>query len=1125
MRRVFLFTLLTFLTICASAQLNKYGVPTIVNYDTKTTQAYDYNWSIVEDKTHVLYFASETKGVARYDGSRWSLMPIRNEALVRCLCVADDGVIYAGGAEEFGYLQPEGNGTMKYISVSKRLEKRAGTNAGKKDSDQKAGAQNTIIGQIYSIISKDGLVYFQGQESLFIYDATKDSLKYINLRAFGIVQAVRLVNIKGRLILADNVTGLFELKDEKPVRLPGGEFFKMKMCVVIMPDKGNNLFIGTLEHGAFQLNPETGKVSTTVLEPSLNESLKSLQIYSSIDLNSGERLLGTIKGGIFILDENYKLIGRWNNNTTDMPDNSMLCFFQGREPSSELWFATNGNISKAYIGLPYTELSTRSGMEGGLNYVAFFNGNVYVTSDYGLFGSYINEEGERAFRSVPKINREAFPLFIGKHGDEKFLLTGTKLGLYQTFSNGRIDRVDDMIKYASESRRSIFAIRTILQSEKYPEVFYLGLESGGVVVVDYNGKDWKIERQIKSSIKGNVTTLLEDKEGNLFIFTGNPTGIYLSEGKDTIPVEFSTRDGLPSTTINSISKINGNIYTSTGKGIYLYKSTDHKWYPDNDLLKGYTKDLYCRDLNQDHDGDIWFTSQEERIREILFLKDSAGLTAFKGPLSLLPDIDKGDFKFFEDRYWITKSKSLFVIDKKKISMPKPEVRAIITKIVIGGDSVIMNNSFYQALPDGKNVVAEDNRSKPVPQIRFNYNSASFSWSLPYYVDEGSTVFSYKLDGFDKSWSKWEKLYYKDFTYLPFGKYTFRVKARTETGIESREAVFEFNILKPWYVTAGMIIVYVLVFVGLIIVIIKAYTRKLKNENIRLEGIVAERTAVVVKQKEELESSIHYARRIQMALLPSESILSENFKNYFILFKPRDIVSGDFYWMTKKDNRLYVVAADCTGHGVPGAFMSLLGMSFLDEIIDKDVAPRADRVLAELRQHVTESLKQSGGDDEAKDGMDMALLVIDFNVSKIEFSGAYNPCFRVRKLTGEEIRKDQDDNNEMPDGSMSNGKYLLETIYASKMPIGISSRMNENFVFYDWNLEKGVSYYMFSDGYIDQFGGDHGRKFMKKNFKKLILDIQDYPLSRQKELLDKNLKDWMGASPQIDDILVIGLRTE
>jgi serine phosphatase RsbU (regulator of sigma subunit) len=129
------------------------------------------------------------------------------------------------------------------------------------------------------------------------------------------------------------------------------------------------------------------------------------------------------------------------------------------------------------------------------------------------------------------------------------------------------------------------------------------------------------------------------------------------------------------------------------------------------------------------------------------------------------------------------------------------------------------------------------------------------------------------------------------------------------------------------------------------------------------------------------------------------------------------------------------------------------------------------------------------------------------------------------MTEEEKKMHREENMEMPDGSMTDGTYLLETIYASKMPIGISSRMNENFVLHDWALEKGVSYYLFSDGYIDQFGGANGRKFMKKNFKRLLLEIQDYSMKKQKETLEQNLNDWMGESPQIDDILVMGIRTE
>ena len=230
-------------------------------------------------------------------------------------------------------------------------------------------------------------------------------------------------------------------------------------------------------------------------------------------------------------------------------------------------------------------------------------------------------------------------------------------------------------------------------------------------------------------------------------------------------------------------------------------------------------------------------------------------------------------------------------------------------------------------------------------------------------------------------------------------------------------------------------------------------------------------------------------------------------------------------MSKKGNRLYVVAADCTGHGVPGAFMSLLGMSFLEEIVGRNVNPPANLILNQMRQHVIESLKQVGKENEAKDGMDMGILVFDFENKKVEFSGAYNPCYRVRRMTKEERVQYERDPESLPQGAMANGRYYMDVIDANKMPIGISLRMEDDFELYTEALVPGVAYYMSSDGYIDQFGGDSGKKFMKKNFKKLLLDIQDYPMSEQREQLEQRLIAWMGPIAQIDDIIIVGVKTD
>jgi serine phosphatase RsbU (regulator of sigma subunit) len=261
------------------------------------------------------------------------------------------------------------------------------------------------------------------------------------------------------------------------------------------------------------------------------------------------------------------------------------------------------------------------------------------------------------------------------------------------------------------------------------------------------------------------------------------------------------------------------------------------------------------------------------------------------------------------------------------------------------------------------------------------------------------------------------------------------------------------------------------------------------------------------QNKQITDSIVYAKRIQEAVLPPDYFINQFLKVYFILFKPRDIVSGDFYWTYMKDSVVFLAAVDCTGHGVPGAFMSMLGYSFLNEIINqKEVETvTASEVLNELREKIKKSLRQTGKENEAKDGMDMAFCVIDFKNSKMQFAGAQNPLIIVR-------------DNE------------IIQIKADRMPIGIYLRERESFTNNEIQMQKGDTYYLFSDGYEDQFGGPQEKKFMIKNFKELLLNISLQPMSEQKQILDETLEHWMrhprkndAHFDQVDDILVIGLR--
>jgi tetratricopeptide (TPR) repeat protein len=262
--------------------------------------------------------------------------------------------------------------------------------------------------------------------------------------------------------------------------------------------------------------------------------------------------------------------------------------------------------------------------------------------------------------------------------------------------------------------------------------------------------------------------------------------------------------------------------------------------------------------------------------------------------------------------------------------------------------------------------------------------------------------------------------------------------------------------------------------------------------------LADKNSLITEQKKEITDSIHYASRIQKAIMPDLELISHLLSDYFIYFKPRDIVSGDFYWTAEKNGKIIVAAADCTGHGVPGAFMSMLGLNMLNTIISESENLKVDEILNKLRSSIIQSLRQTGREGENKDGMDLSLYILDPNELKLEFAGANNALFIVR-----------------------NGE-LLET-KADRMPIGIHVNSHKPFTAHTIQLQKNDMIYTFSDGYQDQFGGPENKKFMSAKFKKLLAGICNEPVQKQSEILHQTITDWMKDTYQIDDMLVIGVR--
>jgi tetratricopeptide (TPR) repeat protein len=297
------------------------------------------------------------------------------------------------------------------------------------------------------------------------------------------------------------------------------------------------------------------------------------------------------------------------------------------------------------------------------------------------------------------------------------------------------------------------------------------------------------------------------------------------------------------------------------------------------------------------------------------------------------------------------------------------------------------------------------------------------------------------------------------------------------------------------VIAGLLLV--LVFTGFILKSLK--TVKKQHRLIELKNKETEEQKAIIEEKSiEITDSIHYAKRIQQVLMASTTLLKNNLPEYFILYKPKAIVSGDFYWADSADGKFIMITADCTGHGVPGAFMSLLNISFLNQAVNEKKIQSPELILDHVREQIINSLNPLGSDVESKDGMDATICMFDFKGMWLRFSCANNPLWLIR-------------NNE------------LKVFAADKMPVGMYHGEQKGFSKQTLGLRKGDIIYMFTDGYADQFGGPQGKKFKYKQLKEKLLAIKDLSMEEQKTMLDRTFEEWKGNTEQVDDVCIIGIR--
>lgn len=291
---------------------------------------------------------------------------------------------------------------------------------------------------------------------------------------------------------------------------------------------------------------------------------------------------------------------------------------------------------------------------------------------------------------------------------------------------------------------------------------------------------------------------------------------------------------------------------------------------------------------------------------------------------------------------------------------------------------------------------------------------------------------------------------------------------------------------------------------------KKKTNKILNQK---NEQISTKNKIIEEKNKDITDSLNYAKRIQTAILPEENLLLKYFDS-FVYYLPKDIVSGDFFWIKEAGNKLYFSVVDCTGHGVPGAFMSIIGFNSLNRIVEDLQLSETGSILDKLNELVIHSIRKQDKDGSSvRDGMDLSFCCIDLESKMLQFSGANNPLYVLRTVSN--------DSHNLPISMTENGYNLLE-IKADKMAIG-GAENSKKYQTHQVQLKQGDTIYLFSDGYADQFGGPKGKKFMYRRFKELILAIQEHPMSKQKEIFDTTMLNWKGDLDQIDDICVLGVK--
>jgi serine phosphatase RsbU (regulator of sigma subunit)/ligand-binding sensor domain-containing protein len=820
----------------------------------------------------------------------------------------------------------------------------------------------------------------------------------------------------------------------------------------LLKSRDNIQLFLAIEKSLYSYNTQTKKLKAIL---SLPEQINHLS-----DVVDEKLLVGT-KNKIFLCDLSDTSLGKFEllqSITGAIIQNIAL------DVNGIAWVATSKEIlkinpySKAFTYAPFLEDRLNYPDEESIVFESTKSGVVYknTSNEFKFYNSLQNKYTTLPIDECTAACMFDSDLFIGDSNKlvKINLDNGQKTEISNLLSVNAIKQIDDFIWIATE------------------QGLYIYKDNSLNLLCDLNVWDFLL--------KDNVVYIINDKGfGKL---GGNRCNLEL-----LIPV----RSIKEKSRINDILQShNGETWFATDNGLFQFIPDSARNISEQFQLR-YEEAVYSLIEGSDS-PEIWY-STDKGIGLINYITGVEMFFGFADGIKPNQYLVKGSFIDNDSNIYFATGKQIIRFNPRDVYKRKFPPNVIISKARFIDDEKTIETIFYRS----DTIIIHSN-------IRyFELELSTFDYFSP-----KSTKYKFSLEpiGSAKSWRDVQNKNILSIGRLSPGKYNLYLKAKNNHGVESEKLRSLIIIVKaPILETKWAYFIYFVILIFMIFLLIRFRTRSLRriNKNYKEKELIAKR---VVLQKEELTlknknitDSINYARRIQLAMMPSVRLFTSVFPDSFVLHLPKDIVSGDFYWINQVDNNNYFSAVDCTGHGVPGAFMSIIGVELFRRIteIEKISTP------AEILNSLSRNFERVFGDvDEMKlrDGMDLAFCKINKEQTILEYAGAFNPLYIIRDSSIMEIKGDRHSV-----GLYEKGDEVL----------GFNNHVIQ--------LQEGDTIYIFTDGFADQFGGPEQKKYKYRRFRHLLLTLHQLPMEKQKEFLSKSVLEWKGELDQVDDILVMGLK--